>query len=167
MFDVDFEHKYRYWLRSVSVFIAIIFISLTVMLNPELRAGFFERPNKQDYDCLTSYADTYAKTLDKNAISDKNVEITVHYTSEDKVVITVQEMRCKVEAVYPMSITVIDEGKYEVKIFYDKGVYLASSNLKNIVHYIIGTIIMVCIFTFATYILICLVCYIVKEKRKK
>ena len=167
MFDSDFEEKYRYWLRIVSVFIAIILVSVIVLINTEFRAGLFDRPNKEDYDLLTSYADKYARTLDKSGIVIENIEITTSYIREESIVITVQEMRCKVEAVYPMSITVIDEGEFDVKIFYDKGVYLASSNLNNIVQYIIIVIISIIFFTFFVYIIICGVCYSIRKKRKK
>lgn len=163
----DRERKYQDLLSRLAVFIAMILIPVVINIIPELNAGLFNRPDKEDYDRLTSYVNIYAKTLDRNAIPNKNVEITAYYTQEDEIIITAEEMRCKVDAVYPMVITATKEGEYNVKVFYENGIYLASSNLKNIVHYIIGAIMIALFLTFLIYVFLCLVFFLVDKKRKK
>lgn len=163
----ELESKYKHLFCWVAVFIAIIFVAVLITIDPEFKAGLFNRPDKDDYERLTSYVNIYAKTLDRNAIPDPNVEITAYYTQKDRIIITAEERWCKVDAVYPMLITTTKEGEYNVKVFYEKGIYLQSSNLKNIVHYIITVSVSTVFFTGITYWLICLVDYNIKEKRKQ
>lgn len=151
------KKKYRLLIGLFAVIISIAVCAALICMDPNFKAGFFNRPTEEDYNRLISYANTYAKTLDRNFIGDDSVEITTtQYTDEGIIIITVNEVKCKVSAAYPLVVNSEKEGEFVTRINYQNGVYIQSSNLKTIDYYIFGVLIGLIVYAAIVYLLITL-----------
>ena len=110
----------RIILTLLAIFLGSILPFKLVTLNLESMAT----PTQEDYDYLRDYALLYAKTLDKEVIQDEDIEIRSHYSGNGDITITLNKFNYKVEATYPIEVFSSDDGEFEIKIFYEEGIYL-------------------------------------------
>lgn len=135
------KFKETYWKICMVIALLITFIvtGVNAIQTPVIVAKINNPPTETDYQILKNYADSYAKTFDLDSLKADN--ITVSKTlKENYIEITVEELRCKVIARYPIVFEFKSDGEFETIVAYEEGEYEEISNLPSVISVILAII---------------------------
>ena len=134
---VKFKRIYSIISCVIAVLLGLVISVAICVKDPECVAAFKgDKLTKQDCQVYKKYANSYAKTLNTDAIDNNDIEISKEI-NENTIIITVNETKGGIKATYPIEIKALqEEGKFVFKISYKDGKYEEYSNIRNISYYI-------------------------------
>ena len=141
------KFKETYWTICMVIALLITFVitGVNAIQTPGIVAKINNPITETDYQILKDYANTYAKTFDLEDL--RLDDITVSSTlNENHIEITVEEVRCKVIATYPVVFEFKSDGEFKTIVAYEEGEYEEVSKLPSTIAVIFSIIIFAFIF---------------------